>query len=99
MRELAAGSILAVAFGKEYAQEVVVGYRCGCVSPVVSPVLWRIVDVSWIGELFQVFLGGSPASVVSGPRARHVRVWFGVVVILGVKLRWIRDVLKRVVII
>ena len=35
-----------------------------------------------------------------GPWTRHVRVWFGVVVvILVVKLRWIRDALKRVTVI
>ena len=88
-----------MAFGKEQAQKVVVGDRVSGISPVVLRVLRGIVHVLWVGELLQVFCGGCPASVMIGPWTRHVRVWFGVVVILGVKLRWIRDVLKGVVII
>ena len=96
MGELALGSILTMAFCEENAQEVVVGYRCLRVLPVVSIVLLHVVDVQWVGELFQVFLGGSFSSVVVGPRARHVRMWLGVVLFLGVKRRWVRDVIKWV---
>ena len=95
--KLAVGSILAVALGKEDAQEVVVWYRYFSVPPIVSSVLLHVVDVQWVGELLQVLLGCCLSSVVVGPWAWHVRVWFGVVVFLGVKLRWIRDFFKRVV--